>query len=90
MRCQVSTLHKTQKFHSVIREIVQQNGYGMKIILFVKIFLLLAIFSHQNEIDLSYNLQKILKYLDENIFKLEPSSIFGASLAEGLDNFSCN
>lgn len=59
-------------------------GYEMKIILFVKIFLLLAIFSQQNEIDLSYNLQKILNYLDENIHMLEPSSIFGASLAEGL------
>lgn len=56
----------------------------MKIILFLKIFLMLAIFSQQNEIDLSYSLQTILYYLDENINMLEPSSIFGASLAEGL------
>lgn len=56
----------------------------MKKILFVKIFLLLVIFSQQNEIDLSYNFQKIINYLDENIQLLEPSSIFGASLAEGL------
>lgn len=60
----------------------------MKIILFVKIFLLFAIFSQQNEIDLSYNLQKILSFLDENIDKLEPPSIFGASLAEGWIIFS--